>query len=176
MGPCPVIGPNPLLPADLNNDGDTDDLVVQLWPGAGPVQNLGLAATALSLSETYVAALATDVEIRGRVLGYRAIGLPAGALVLVNEDLVKTVPDRPGLRVHTVPATRIAEGLGRVMVANIVMFGFITALADLVNFDSARQALLDSVPPGTEDLNLRALRKGHDYGVELLAQKGEVTP
>jgi two-component system, sensor histidine kinase PdtaS len=52
----------------------------------------GLAASALPGAAVAVepvaqpgAALATDVEVGGRVLGYRTIGLPAGALVLVED-------------------------------------------------------------------------------------------
>jgi hypothetical protein len=46
----------------LNGPGDTDvaDQVVQLWPGTGPVQNLGRAATAVALSSTYVAAIVSE--------------------------------------------------------------------------------------------------------------------
>ncbi len=46
----------------LNGPGDTDvaDQVVQLWPGSGPVQNLGRAATAVALSSTHVAAIVSE--------------------------------------------------------------------------------------------------------------------
>ena len=44
----------------LNGDGDTSDLVVQLWPGAGPVENLGVAATAVAISDTVIAALVSE--------------------------------------------------------------------------------------------------------------------
>ncbi len=42
--------------------GDTDenDEVVQLWPGSGPVQNLGHAATAVALSPSDVAAIISE--------------------------------------------------------------------------------------------------------------------
>ncbi|MBI5439812.1 MAG: 2-oxoacid:acceptor oxidoreductase family protein [Deltaproteobacteria bacterium] len=90
-----------------------------------------------------------------------------GALVLVNEDLVRTVPKRPDLRIHRIPATRLAEGLGRVMVANIVMLGFITARAKLVSPDAMKKALLASVPPGTEKLNENAFRAGYEYEEQL---------
>jgi 2-oxoglutarate ferredoxin oxidoreductase subunit gamma len=88
------------------------------------------------------------------------------ALVLVNEDLVRTVPQREGLKIHHIPATRIAEGLGRVMVANIVMLGFVTALAKLVSSEAMTKALLASVPPGTEKLNLSAFQAGFDHGAK----------
>lgn len=44
----------------LNGDGDVDDAVVQLWPGAGAVQNLGRAATAVALGPTHVAAIVSE--------------------------------------------------------------------------------------------------------------------
>ena len=87
-----------------------------------------------------------------------------GARVLINENLVKSVPKRPGLRVLQVPATGIAEGLGRVIVANIVMLGFVAAVAGVVGFEAVKAAVLDSIPKGTEELNLKALQAGYDHG------------
>jgi len=88
----------------------------------------------------------------------------AGALVLVNENLAKTLPKRDSLRVLQVPATRIAEELGRVIVANIVMLGFITAVTGIVSFEAMKRAVVDSIPKGTEELNLNALQAGFDHG------------
>jgi 2-oxoglutarate ferredoxin oxidoreductase subunit gamma len=92
-----------------------------------------------------------------------------GALVLVNENLVKTLPQCETLRVLKVPATGIAEELGRVIVANIVMLGFITAVADVVGFEAMKQSVVSSIPKGTEELNLSALQAGYDHGCGLLA-------
>jgi 2-oxoglutarate ferredoxin oxidoreductase subunit gamma len=86
------------------------------------------------------------------------------ATVLVNENLVKSVPDRAGITVLKVPATGIAESLGRVIVANIVMLGFITAVCDLVSYDSMKQSIMSSIPKGTEELNLAAFQAGYDHG------------
>jgi 2-oxoglutarate ferredoxin oxidoreductase subunit gamma len=86
------------------------------------------------------------------------------ALVLVNEDLVKTMPQRSRLRIRRVPATGIAEKLGRVIVANIVMLGFITAVSGIVSLESMKKAVLDSIPKGTESLNLSALQAGYEHG------------
>ncbi len=44
----------------LNGDADLADEVVQWWPGAGPVVNLGRAATAVALSATHVAAIVPE--------------------------------------------------------------------------------------------------------------------
>lgn len=95
--------------------------------------------------------------------------LRAGNKVLVDEDLV-ILGDLPeGVRVYAIPSTRIAEGeFGRKMVANIVMLGFLAAVAGVVTEDSMRQAVRESVPKGTEDLNLKAFQAGLDHGKKLL--------
>jgi hypothetical protein len=53
----PLVGGKP----DLDGNGSSDDDVVHLWSG-GKVQNLGLAARAVAMSQSYVAALATQPE------------------------------------------------------------------------------------------------------------------
>jgi 2-oxoglutarate ferredoxin oxidoreductase subunit gamma len=50
------------------------------------------------------------------------------------------------------------------------MVGFFAGVTGLLSFDAVEKAVLSSVPRGTEDLNLRALRKGHDYGRDLLGK------
>lgn len=94
-----------------------------------------------------------------------------GALVLVNENLVKSVPEHRSLRIFRVPATGIAEQLGRVIAANIVMLGFIAAVAGVVGFEAVKSAVLDSIPKGTEELNLKALQAGYDHGLTLLGAR-----
>jgi 2-oxoglutarate ferredoxin oxidoreductase subunit gamma len=75
-----------------------------------------------------------------------------------------------GIRVYGVPATRLAEELGRKMVLNIVMVGFFGAVTGLLDRESLRKAVADSVPPAFQDLNLRAFEKGYQYGSELLVK------
>src|SRR5439155_19267249 len=45
---------------DLNGDGDTTDEVIQFWSGTGAAQNLGQAATAVVLSDSFIAALVSE--------------------------------------------------------------------------------------------------------------------
>jgi 2-oxoglutarate ferredoxin oxidoreductase subunit gamma len=75
-----------------------------------------------------------------------------------------------GVKAFGIPATRLAEELGRRLVLNIVMTGFFAGVTGLVSFEAAEKAVKSSVPRGTEDLNLRAFRKGYEYGRELLAK------
>jgi 2-oxoglutarate ferredoxin oxidoreductase subunit gamma len=93
--------------------------------------------------------------------------LKPGGLVLYESELVNPGANLPeGARSVGVPATRFAEELGRRLVLNIVMVGFFTGVTGLVPLQAVEKAVLDSVPKGTEDLNMKALRKGYDYGRE----------
>ena len=95
---------------------------------------------------------------------------PDGTL-LIEEDLVKPTGLPPTVKVYAVPATRIAEELGKKMVLNIVMVGFFTAVTGLVSEQAAREAVKDSVPPATIDLNMKAFDRGYAYGKQLMAAK-----
>lgn len=91
--------------------------------------------------------------------------------LIVEQDLIKVGELRKGLKFYQVPATRFAEELGRRIVLNIVMLGFFTAVTGLINSTAMEKALLDSIPVGTEDLNLRAFKKGYEYGLSLMKQQ-----
>ncbi|MCU0589302.1 MAG: 2-oxoacid:acceptor oxidoreductase family protein [Syntrophobacteraceae bacterium] len=89
------------------------------------------------------------------------------SILLTDQDLVKT-SSVPSSDCFAIPSTRMAEELGRKMMANIVMVGFLTAISRALTLDAAREAVLDSVPKGTEKLNTTAFGKGYDYGVAVL--------
>jgi len=89
------------------------------------------------------------------------------ALVIIDCDLVKPTQTR-GRRLITVPASRIAEELGRVNVANVVMLGFLTAVTNIVSLEAMKKSILASVPKKTEGLNTKAFEHGYAYGLEKL--------
>ncbi len=90
--------------------------------------------------------------------------LRPGGLLLVEEELVTCHSVPQGLTLHGIPATRLAEELGRRAVLNIVMVGFFAAVTGLVSVEAMKKAVADSVPRGTEKLNLAAFEKGLEYG------------
>ena len=49
------------------------------------------------------------------------------------------------------------------------MVGFFAGVTGVVSFEAWRRRCRSSVPKGTEDLNLRAFRKGYEYGREQVA-------
>ena len=94
-------------------------------------------------------------------------------IYVYEKDLVRIAEHGPKTSSFGVPATRIAEDLGRKIVLNIVMLGFFGAVTDIVPHDALRKAVETSVPSGTEELNLKAFDKGYEYGVNL-KEKAEV--
>ncbi|MFC1866612.1 2-oxoacid:acceptor oxidoreductase family protein [Thermodesulfobacteriota bacterium] len=86
--------------------------------------------------------------------------------LLVEQDLVN--PSGIKREAFSIPCTRMAEELGRRMMANIIMMGFFTAVTGSVSLEAARDAVLDSVPKGTEKMNTTAFNKGYDYGLAKL--------
>jgi 2-oxoglutarate ferredoxin oxidoreductase subunit gamma len=99
--------------------------------------------------------------------------LKPGGILITERELVKVDRIPNGVRAFGVPATRLAEELGRKVVLNIVMVGFFGAVTKLVDADALRKAVADSVPPAMQKLNLDAFDKGYRYGAELMDRVGE---
>ncbi len=92
--------------------------------------------------------------------------LRQGGTLIIDQDLVKA--RGVDIPIFSVPATRMAEELGRKMMANIIMLGFFTAVTGAVSVDSALNTVIESVPKGTEEMNAAAFNKGCDYGFAVL--------
>ena len=90
--------------------------------------------------------------------------LKENGILIIEEDLVRVGDLKPGVKVYSVPATRLAEELGKRMVLNIVMVGFFAAVTGLVDPEALRKAVADSVPAHFAELNLRAFDKGFEHG------------
>ena len=90
---------------------------------------------------------------------FRPTVKPAG-LVIADADLVTPVEDDAPL---VIPATRLAEELGRRIVANVVMLGYFTRVTDIVSRGAMEEALEDTLNPKILPLNLRAFSAGYAF-------------
>jgi len=95
--------------------------------------------------------------------------LKHGGILIVEQDLVRVDGLQRDTQVYSVPATRIAEELGKRMVLNSVMVGFFAAVTQLLDPEAVRKAVADSVPASFCELNLKAFEKGFEYGSTVLA-------
>ena len=77
---------------------------------------------------------------------YRPL-LKDNGILIIDQDMVRTI-DSTGGGVFPIPATRIAEELGRKMMANIVMLGFITSITGTVSLRVCSARLPSPSPRG----------------------------
>ena len=94
--------------------------------------------------------------------------LAAGGTLITEEELVTPHNLRKDVHHFSIPATRIAEELGKRLVVNIVMMGFTTAISGVVKVEAMREAVKVSVPKGTDELNLKAFDRGYAHGLKLM--------
>ncbi|MEM3641564.1 MAG: 2-oxoacid:acceptor oxidoreductase family protein [Candidatus Bathyarchaeia archaeon] len=88
----------------------------------------------------------------------------ANSIVIIDEDMVKPkqVP-YDTIKIIKIPATRIAsQELKQPIVANMIMLGALTAITGIVTIESLVKSVEESVPKGTEKINIEALRKGQE--------------
>ena len=95
--------------------------------------------------------------------------LKEDGILIIEQDLVRVEKLPPGVRTYGVPATRLAEELGKRMVLNIVIVGFFAAVTTVLQPDALREAVADSVPAAFRELNLKAFDKGFEYGTKHLS-------
>lgn len=139
----------------------------------GPEARGGACSAQLILSETpvlypYVTQPNILVVMSQEAYMRFAPEMKNGGIMIVEQDMVRVSGLHKAIEVYSIPATRIAEALGKRMVLNSVMVGFFTAITHLLLPDAVRSAVADSVPASFRELNLKAFEKGLDYGITAL--------
>jgi 2-oxoglutarate ferredoxin oxidoreductase subunit gamma len=91
-------------------------------------------------------------------------------IVLFDNGLVTLDEKLKAKDTYGIPATQMAEDLGKRIVANIIMLGFFTATTDVVTKDAMAKAVESSVPKHLVELNMKAFEGGYDFGKELMGK------
>ena len=145
-----VAGCDPGSPAtggiDLNGDMDADDQVVTLWRG-GATENLGLAASAIALSATHVAAVSGTARVHPIVGGTwtdtgqsaTTIGFCGSVLAFIRTDGVLGLHD-PGTG-----QTALTDQQATEFVCNENQVAFRTSEADQAAFLNGDDDQLDDI-------------------------------
>jgi 2-oxoglutarate ferredoxin oxidoreductase subunit gamma len=138
----------------------------------GPEARGGACSAQLVLSPTpvlypYVAKPDLMVLMSQEAYVKFAQDIKPGGTLIVEQDLVRVQGlEIPDVKVFAIPATRIAEELGKKMVLNVVMTGFFGAISQLIPRESLKKAVLDSVPAAFAELNGKAYDAGYEYGLK----------
>jgi len=90
-----------------------------------------------------------------------------GGVVIMDPDMIPCEKDLKNVKIFRIPATKIAEELGRKIVANIVMLGAFVSITNLLDINAVKESIKANIPKGTEELNLTAFEKGYEYGKNL---------
>ena len=89
--------------------------------------------------------------------------LPVGGTLLINSSLIDRKPHRTDVKTYYVPCNDIAQELGNLKVANMVMVGAIIAASGVVNIDSVITVLAKKIfknKPKVMPINEQAIRRG----------------
>jgi 2-oxoglutarate ferredoxin oxidoreductase subunit gamma len=86
--------------------------------------------------------------------------------ILLFDDQLVAIPDgdREDVLRYGISATQIAAQEGNQRAANTAMLGFWTAVTEIVSPDAMRQAVAESVPTKTIELNLKVFDIGYEQG------------
>ena len=142
----------------------------------GPEARGGACSAQLILSPTpilypYVVQPDLMVLMSHEAFAKFAKDIKPGGTLIIESELVQVEYALPaGVKVYGIPATRMAEELGKRMVLNVVMTGFFGAVSGLLKRESLRKAVEDSVPAAFAELNRKAFDAGWEYGVKHLAE------
>lgn len=138
----------------------------------GPESRGGAARSDVIISDEeidYPKVLKADLLVAMSQLAFEKYisGAAGDTVVVIDQDLVSS-KDRSHLRV---PFTRIADGLGKKIVANSVMLGYIAAVTGVLSRSALERALRRNIPAGTEQVNLQAFEEGWTRGAATTAAR-----
>jgi 2-oxoglutarate ferredoxin oxidoreductase subunit gamma len=93
-----------------------------------------------------------------------------GGTIILNSNLVVTVPPRNDLEIVKVPANDIAKELGSERTINMIMLGAFVAKTKITSLDSIMKGLAEIVKgkkAGVMQLNRKGLDKGAEYASKI---------
>jgi 2-oxoglutarate ferredoxin oxidoreductase subunit gamma len=101
--------------------------------------------------------------------------IPDG-IILVEPSLVTNYTNAPA-KVYAMPIILLTKKeVGKMVMSAVVALGAMVKLTGVVGEESIRKAVLNRAPKGTEQLNLKALAVGLEYGETLLKNGPTYTP
>ncbi len=131
----------------------------------GPESRGGASKAEVIISEgeiDYPKANHPDVMLVMSQMAYDryAKDLKEDGLLIIDSSHVSPDPSR-GVRTLSVPITAVARNVtGREVTANIVALGVLVRATGVVSDGAVEKAVSRRVPPGTVEVNLKALRAG----------------
>ncbi len=95
--------------------------------------------------------------------------LQAGGLLCANSSLVNTDSARRDIEILAIPTSELAEKLGTIKVANMIMLGALVRASNMISYEAMLdnlEAILGAGKSKLVELNREALALGYSYAKE----------
>ncbi|NPV78985.1 MAG: 2-oxoacid:acceptor oxidoreductase family protein [Firmicutes bacterium] len=159
--------------------GTLEGKMVSWIPSYGPEMRGGTANCSVIISSDEIASpIVTEADSlivlnRPSLLRFES-SLKPGGLILYDSSLIDEGPERSDIEIIALPANKIANDLGEIRVANMVLLGAYLAKTGVVSMQSIEDSLgkvLSSRRHHLIPLNKKALQQG--WG---MAERGQPLP
>ena len=145
-----------------------DDLEAVMTQSYGPEARGGASSADVIVSDTpidYPFVQQPDILVALSQEAYSKFSpsVKEDAFILIDEELVSPAE---GDDFYGIPATGLAEKLGRRIVTNVVMLGYFSVVTGLVSRKAVESALKDVLAPKILPLNLKAFANGYTYPIQ----------
>lgn len=145
-----------------------EGLQVTFFPAYGAEKRGGIARASVIVSDAEIASPLVTKAHSVVVMSQDSVPIAEeicapGGVILVNSSLVKADPARPDARIIRVPCNEIAERIGDLRIANMVMMGALSQATGAVKLDHFEAVLKSFFPPakhGLIPMNLAAVAAG----------------
>lgn len=152
----------------LAHAGMLEGKEVTFLPAYGAEQRGGTANCSVVISDRVIHSplitrASAVVALNGPSLRLFEPALVPGGLLLLNASLVKEVPERTDVTVLPVLASQVAEELGELRVANMVLLGAFLGRSQAVGLEAVMESLREVLPArhhGLLPVNRQALERG----------------
>lgn len=140
-------------------------------PSYGPEMRGGTANCTVILSENEIASPLvtvpdTVIAMNRPSVAKFNIRIKAGGILMYNSSLIERQEFRDDIRLVEIPANEIAEEIGSLRVANLVMAGAYAKFTKFFSYEdlvATIPLLMPSSKKGMLEVNLQAIEKGFKY-------------
>lgn len=144
---------------------------VTSFPSYGAEMRGGTANCAVIISDNEIASPVVEKPTSLIVMNQQSLDkfeslVMLQGTILINTSLVESGLSRKDIRYYTIPASEIADKLGNIRTANMVILGAYLKAMNLASILQAEQALKSVIPAKRAnliELNLKAIQAGFGY-------------
>lgn len=148
-----------------------EGLEVTWFPSYGPEMRGGTANCTVVISDDEIGSPQVSQPRAAIVMNQPSLDkyenlIKPGGYLAVNTSLTNRPVKRDDINIIEVPASEIAEELGNIRFANIVILGALTSKADFLDLESIKKGLdkgLEGKKNKLLEANIQALNKGAAY-------------